>query len=406
MKDSIVEESGKPMKPIRIAGITLLVAGLITAFAAFTSTGCAKAHSQPTERASAPARDPSAVAADDTLQRRLKVGEVPLETVNEAMDAPGRVETNEQRMARVNASLSGRIISVQAVEGDSVKRGQVLATYFSTELAEQQNALLKANVQKSLAERAVTRGQQLLAADVIGAAEVQRREADLQQAAADAASARDQLLALGMPEEDLAAVERTRTVNSVARIVASMDGTVVERRITIGQVLQVGETAFTISDLSSLWLVADVPEEISAGVKSGKLVRAEVNALPGQIISGTLTYVSAVVNPETRTVRARMDLPNPQGAYKPAMLATMMISNPAHKQKILPLTATVREENKEYCFVETSAGHYSLHEVQLGGEAGDGRILVSGVSPRERIVLDGAFHLNNERKRLLLQGGD
>jgi len=396
----------KPMTPIRIAGITLLAAGLVTAFAVFTATGCAKAHSQETEQAAAPARDPLAVTADDTLQHRLKVGEVPLETVNEAMEAPARVQTNEQRVARVNAALSGRIITVQAVEGESVQRGQVLATYFSTELAEQQNALLKANVQKSLAERAVARGQQLLAADVIGSAEVQRREADLQQATADAASARDQLLALGMPEEDIATVERTRTVNSIARLVASMDGTVVERKITIGQVLQIGETAFVISDLSSLWLVADVPEETSAGVHAGKLVRAEVNALPGQIISGKLTYVSAVVNPETRTVRARMDLANPQLLYKPAMLATMMISNPNHKQRILPLTATVREENKQYCFIETSTGHYSLHEVQLGGEAGDGRILVSGVSPHERIVLVGAFHLNNERKRLLLQGGE
>src|SRR5437660_1396951 len=141
-------KEGRPMNTTRIAAIALVAAGLALSFAVFTSAGCSKAHSKPMENSAAPARDPLLVAADEALQRRLKVGELPLETVNEAMEAPARVEANEQRVARVNASLSGRIISMNAVEGDAVKRGQVLATYFSTELAEQQNALLKADVQK------------------------------------------------------------------------------------------------------------------------------------------------------------------------------------------------------------------------------------------------------------------
>ena len=110
------------------------------------------------------------------------------------------------------------------------------------------------------------------------------------------------------------------------------------------------------------------------------------------------------MNPETRTVRARMDLANPRHKYKPAMLATMSFKDPTQQRQVIPVTAVVRDGNREHVFVEAGPKHFVLRPVTLGEQLGGLRVLLDGVRPGERIVIDGAFHLNNERVRLAVQG--
>ena len=100
-----------------------------------------------------------------------------------------------------------------------------------------------------------------------------------------------------------------------------------------------------------------------------------------------------------------MDVPNPQRRLKPAMLATMTLKESARAERVLPITAVVRENDREFIFVRSASSRFVLREVSLAGEYGNQRVLRDGVKPVEEVVLDGAFHLNNERKRLALQGG-
>jgi cobalt-zinc-cadmium efflux system membrane fusion protein len=140
-------------------------------------------------------------------------------------------------------------------------------------------------------------------------------------------------------------------------------------------------------------------------MRIGESVEAEVAALPGRRIKGQLSFVAATVNPDTRTIRVRMDLPNPDRELKPSMLATVVVRGKPQKQTVVPVGAVVREENRDFVFVQTAPDTFQLRQVALGPEQEDQRIVIGGLRDGERIVVDGAFHLNNERNRLALQGG-
>jgi cobalt-zinc-cadmium efflux system membrane fusion protein len=209
-----------------------------------------------------------------------------------------------------------------------------------------------------------------------------------------------------MPDAAMEKLETTRTVNPSSHVQASIDGTVLQRSVTPGQMVQSAETVCVLADLSSVWLVADVPEQAAGNVAVGKLVEAEIPALPGVKIHGKLSFVSSTVNPETRTVRIRLDVPNPQRRYKPAMLATMTVKDLPEMKRVLPLSAIVREENKDFVFVQTSDKSFRLRPVTLEPGNEGFKILVDGLAAGEKVALEGAFHLNTERKKQALGGTD
>src|SRR5262249_18087575 len=159
----------------------------------------------------------------------------------------------------------------------------------------------------------------------------------------DLAAARDQLHILGMSDDVLESLEKNRVINSLLRVIASTGGTVVQRHVAAGQVIQPADTLVEIADLSSLWLVAAIPEQSAGNILVGQSAEAEIEALAGEIIRGKLSFVSAMVNPETRTVRVRMDLPNVRQRYKPAMLAKMIVSGHRENRRVIPSSAVVRE---------------------------------------------------------------
>ena len=167
---------------------------LLLAARRLVAAGCGD---KPVEKAPAP-RDPLAITANAELAARLQTAAPAFAEVSETLRVSGRIEADETRLARVGSPVTGRITDLEAREGDSVRRGQVLATINSTELSGAQLGFLKATSQRGLAARAAARAQQLLDADVIGAAELQRRQAELAQAEAEVNAARDQLKVLGM----------------------------------------------------------------------------------------------------------------------------------------------------------------------------------------------------------------
>ena len=141
------------------------------------------------------------------------------------------------RVARVGSPVTGRIAELEVQEGQTVHRGQVLAVLHSTELSDSQFGYLRAFSQQQLTQRAAARARQLLQAGVIGDAELQRRDSEFQQASAEVATWRDQLKVLGLTESAIRKLETTRSVNSLYEVAASIDGTVLERKMTVGQVV-------------------------------------------------------------------------------------------------------------------------------------------------------------------------
>ncbi|MEQ1886902.1 MAG: efflux RND transporter periplasmic adaptor subunit [Bryobacteraceae bacterium] len=388
---------------VRLRG--LIPRSVLVVALSLTLAGCSKtASANKEEAAPKAASNPMEIRADASMMERIKIGEPKSAQVGGSLTVAARVEVDETKIGRVGAPVMGRISELNAREGQEVTRGQLIATLNSTGLSDSQLGLLKAMSQQQLAQRAVERAEQLLTAGVIGSAELRRREAELAQATADVAASRDQLRILGLPQDAIENLERTRSINSTLRVNANMDGTILRRNIAIGQVINPADTLVEIADLTSLWMVADVPEQSAGSVVPGQSVEAEIEALPGEKIYGKLSFVSATVNPETRTVRARLDLPNPRKRFKPAMLATMVLRDPAQRKQVIPVTAVVREGNDEFVFVQLEPDKFVLRPVVLGEEHGGNRVLTDGIQPGEKIVVDGAFHLNNERKRLAVQG--
>jgi len=370
--------------------------------AIFLAAGCKK---KSVEAAAAPDTNPAEIKLTPDVSFQLKIGEPPRRDVASKVEVAARIDTDASQLARVGSPVAGRITRLLALEGQHVKRGSALATLHSTDLSDTQFSFIKAYSQEKLAEQATDRAEQLVKADVIGRAELERRRAELLQASAEVAAFGTQLRGLGMSEAALGELKKNRQLNADYPVLSSISGTILERKVTLGQIVQPAELAFLVADLSTVWVLADVPEEHAAHLYKGMQVKVHIPALPNEVIQGQLAYVSPIVDPATRTVQVRMDLHNPQGLYKPAMLAAMTFVDASEPKITVPATAVVREDNKDHVFVQLEPNRFILREVTLGAEDADDRVLESGVKPGEKIVLDGAFHLNNQRKQNAIRGG-
>ena len=375
----------------------LLYAGLLGATLMLAGCGEPEKTEAPRQQAAAPV-DPNLVKAGENLTRIIKLGEVTSAELSDTLRVAGQVDFDEQRITRIGATVTGRIIDLQATLGQQVKVGQTLAVLNSTELGAAQLAYMKARAQAQLNERGVERARQLLAADVIGSAELQRRESELAISMSEQRAAADQLRVLGVSQKSLERLSSTGAINSVSPVVATMAGTVVERRVTQGQVVQPSEVLFSIADLSRVWVEADVPEQQAGQVKAGQNIEVDIPSL-GQRLTAKLIYIADTVDPVTRTVTVRSELDNTDRTLKPAMLATVLIETRPTSRLVVPGTAVVRESESDQVFVEVAPGEYRMTPVRLDKAIGDVRPVLSGLKEGERIVTDGAFHLNNERKR-------
>jgi cobalt-zinc-cadmium efflux system membrane fusion protein len=366
---------------------------------AMSLAGCSK---DPEPAAEAPKLPPGIVKPADNLQKTLKVAPVATSAFSEMLRVSGRIDFDEQRVSRIGASVTGRVTDLYAILGQEVKAGQVLARLHSSELGAAQMAFLKAEAQNELQARNAERARQLFAADVIGRAELQRRQSEYAIAAAEMRAYRDQLRVLGMSAAAVSALAKNGSIDSYSPVFSSISGTVVERNVAQGQVVQPADALYTVADLSRVWVVAEVPEQQAAQVAEGQSVDIEVPSLANANgrITGRLIYVGRTVNPQSRTVLVRTELENKEGRLKPAMLATMLIAGKPVDTLVVPGAAVVRDGNDEQVYVETAPGQYRLTRVKLGSESDGMRVVLGGIKAGDRVVVEGAFHLDNERKRL------
>ena len=369
-----------------------------------TATLIAGCNKDDKKAVAAPPADPALVAPAPELLAQLKLASVSTQPVAETLRVAGRIDFDEQRLARIGATITGRVTDIDALLGQEVKKGEVLARLNSSELSTQQLAYLRARAQLELNRRNAERAKSLFEADVIGAAELQRRQSEFQISLAETRAASDQLQLLGVSPASIERLGKQGAVNSLTPVVSTLNGHVVERKLAQGQVVQPADALFVVADLSRLWAVAQVPEQQVNQVKVGQSVSIEVPALGNEKLVGKLIYVGQTINPETRTVLVRTELDNRDGRLKPAMLASMLIEARAVERQVVPASAVVRENDEDHVFVAQEDGSFRLTRVKIGPEQAGQRVVLSGLKGDEKLVVDGAFHLNNERNRKAMEG--
>lgn len=394
-----------------------LIALLAVAFAA---TGCGDKTPRQADPAAAKSSAPAASAASATaasaraadpmeavlrpgMESYIRVGKVQRAEVAQPIDAVGRVEVDPRLVARIGAAVSGRVTEIHAEVGEAVQKGQKLAELASPELTTAQLNYLRAYSSSQLAERAVDRARQLLQADVIGSAELQRRESELVVAKAELGAAGDQLQLLGVGADQIAELRRSGALSARLAIVATSSGVIIERKLSKGQVSQPGDSLFTVADLSRVWVVGALPEQVARYVKPGQMVEMDVAALRGRRLTGRVAQVGDTVSVDTRTVEFRTEVPNPGRELKPMMMASIRVLGEASQRLVVPIESVVREADLDHVFVRTGPQKFRLMRVELGSAVGDVRPVVRGLQEGADIVVGGAFHLNNERKRAELE---
>jgi cobalt-zinc-cadmium efflux system membrane fusion protein len=355
--------------------------------------------SAPAAQQAAAPRDPLMVELKAEMAQQIQLGPVKPAQVSETMRLPGRIEVDERRLARIGSNVNGRVVEVLAHVGDTVAPGRPLARISSPELTQAQRDFLRALSTAKLNEKAVERAKALLAADVIGFAEVQRRETELSLAQAELKAARDQLGILGLSGGGIRQLEQTGTISSIISVVSSINGVVIDRTVVQGQVVQPGEKLFSVADLSTVWVVGGVPEQFAHDVQIGQTVEIDVAALPGETVVGKIVFVSDTVSPETRTVTVRTEVKNPGRKLKPAMLANMKVALLPHERLVVPAAAVVRDGDKDFVYVAEGPNRYRMTQVELAPDTGGLRPVVKGLDASKQIVVTGAFQVNVERER-------
>jgi Cu(I)/Ag(I) efflux system membrane fusion protein len=279
--------------------------------------------------------------------------------------AIGTLAADERRVAVIAPRFEGWIQELLVnTTGQKVKRGQPLFTFYSPEAA--------------AAER-----EYLVARQVSGAV-------------AEAAGAK--LRNLGISVDQIDRLARGGKAADVLTLSAPIDGVVMEKMALQGQRFAAGETLYRIADLSTLWVLADVFEQDLALVRPGEKAEVRLTAFPGQIFSGTVSFIYPTVNPATRTAKVRIELTNADGLLKPDMYATISISAALGGQAVVtvPDSAVLDDGATQIVLVERGAGRYQPTRVTIGRH-GDGIVAVtSGIEVGDKVVVAANFLIDSE----------
>jgi Cu(I)/Ag(I) efflux system membrane fusion protein len=218
-------------------------------------------------------------------------------------------------------------------------------------------------------------------------------------------SAHRRLQYWGVPADEIRRVEETGEVRRTVTLRSPYGGVVVDKPVFAGQRIMAGDVAYKIADLSRVWLEGEVFERDLPAVRLGMSVTAEFTALPGLIREGRVTYVYPTVNPDTRTARIRVELPNPDAALKPGMYATIRFSARTDSVLSVPRSAVLATGERNFVFVRSRDQRFVPHVVTLGAATDDRVEILDGLSPSDTVVASGTFLVDAESNLGSLMGG-
>lgn len=326
------------------------------------------------------------------------------------LETTGQVGFDETSSAEVGPRLAGRVVEVGAELGARVDTGEPLARIDSIELGEAKAAYLQAKARSELARENFERERELYADRISSQQEFLTAQAEWRQAEADRHAAEQTLELYGSSSREVAELSYDDPAASVYVLRAPFAGIVVEREVVQGELVTPEDRLFLIADLSRVWIWIDVFERDLAQVHLDDTVEVTVDALPGRSLAGAVGYVAARVDPETRAVRARIDVDTPEEAFKPGMFARIRLADPHGESQgtavvAVPETAVQRDGDRTIAFVAAGERRYARREVTIGRRA-DGWIeILGGLDAGERVATRGTFTLKSEASKEELGGG-
>ena len=356
--------------------------------------------------------DGSRIQLDDRYLNNIRIVAVTLFDFHAVKEAIGQIAFNENQSTSIYSPYSGRVVRLIANPGDRVTKGDPLFEIASPDVVQVQSDYIAAVNQNTTARRLleVARRNAVRQADLYQAKAVSQRDYD--QAQADQQSAestvstangqmralRDKLRMMGKAEEFIQQLETERRIDPITAIFSPISGTVTSRKVGPGQYVQPDNTnaLYTVADLTTMWLRVNVPETDIRFVKMGQQVRVHVMAYPNELFSARVTYIGVSIDPATRRVPVRAEMPNPDFRLKPEMFATARIlSNDALRSPAVPVNAIVRDGATARVWVQAGKGQFVRRTVQLGLQQ-DGMVQITeGVKAGEQVVSDGAVFLGN-----------
>ena len=312
------------------------------------------------------------------------------------ISATGSVAFDQDRSTQILAPISGPVTKLLVNVGDRVRKNQAVAVVASPDYAVDLSALRKTEAVARNARRIADTDELLFKNDAIARRDLDQARSDAVGAEADRDAALQQLRALGVDDATIAAIRDNRAVANPGGILRSpIAGTVVERLITPGQLLQAGTTpCFTIADLSRVWVLANIFEADLPYVALGD--PAEVVASSGRApLQGTVTYIAALVDLNTRAVAVRVAVDNPGDVLKRDLYVQVAIHSRRQSLGLtVPVSAVLRDdENLPLVFVANSDGTFARRRVQLGARSGDRQEVTSGLLAGESVVVEGGLFL-------------
>ncbi len=361
---------------------------------------CAAIVAACSSRAPAPAvtHRPTAAAnftLTDVQRQRIHVEAADSTRFTPTVHATGTVAFNGDRSTPVLSAISGPVSRILVTTGARVARGAPLAEVASPDFADAVAAYQKAQTALRNAARIATLDAQLFANDAIARSDLDQARADSASAYADREAAVEQMVSLGVDTSTINAIREGKPVAAAAGIIrAPIAGVVVEKLINPGQLISGGATqCFTIADLSTVWVMANVFESDLAAVAPGE--HAVVTTAAGDSFPGRVAYVGALVDPTTRATAVRVVAENHGDALKRDMYVNVAIqSTRARAGLLVPVSAVLRDDNNlPFAFVAQADGSFERRHVSVGSRVGERYEITGGLAAGERIVTDGALFL-------------
>jgi len=378
-------ESGKRnlSKRVRFAAAALL--------AVFVLAGCS---GKPAPQQSS--TTPHNVTLTKAQQNSIHVVTVASTQYHTTITTTGAVDFDRNHATDILAPFSGAVTRVPVTQGQRVAKGQALAEVASPDFASAAGAYRQTVLAAKAADAVASNDRDLFAHQAISQRENAQAQADAATADSNRDAALQTLVALHMDPQTIAAVRAGKPVAGGQGVIrAPIAGTLVTKSIAPGQALVAGTTpCFTIANTATMWVMANVFGDDAAHVRAGDAATV-VTGDDGKAIAGTVTNVGSVVDPDTRSVAARVRVDNADGALRKQMYVTVHIqSHEAHDGLLVPVSAVLRDdENLPFVYVVESDGSYARRSVSLGARVGDRYVIPEGLHSGDKVVVDGSIFL-------------
>lgn len=336
----------------------------------------------------------------------LKIGKVLSQEISIPISATAVIELNADRVSKISPRTWGRIVKVEAFQGDRIQENQALAYFDSPEIDLTWTEYLKARSKLELAERNFKREEILFEKKVSPEKDVLKARQELKEAEANLILARGKfrILDIDVPQFE---VKRSNGEHPLIPLSSPINGTVIEKSVSQGEVVGPDKVLFTVADLSSLWVVIDIFEKDIALVEPGMSVKLTVSAFPEKVFKGKISYAGDVIDEKSRTAKARVTVENSSGLLKPGMFATVSIESAAgsvEKQVTIPQESVILEGSRRYVFIPTGPESFKKREISVGRTAGKWVVVTGGLKEGDTVVTAGSFILKSELKKEELAG--